>query len=118
MLSQKNYNSNPSIILFFIGCCLLAVVFLCQGCSLEMAGTNELSSGPRIVLDKQIQDMGVIKPRSKKTAVFRFRNTGGKPLQITDVKRCCGSVAKLDKEELAPGDSGALTVTYQVGNRG
>jgi len=117
MSSQKNYNSNINIIWFFIGCCFFAVAFLCQGCSSEMAGMNELSGEPRIVLDTTSYDLGTIKPGSKKIAVFRFRSAGSKPLQITDVKRCCGSVAKLDKKELAPGESGTLTATYQAGHK-
>ncbi|MGD8787313.1 MAG: DUF1573 domain-containing protein [Phycisphaerales bacterium] len=72
---------------------------------------------PKLVVEKASYDFGDIKPGSTNTAVFNFANTGDGPLMVTDIKRCCGAVAKVDKEELAPGESGVLTAKYRVGKR-
>ena len=37
------------------------------------------------------------------------------PLKITEIKKCCGVVAKVDKKELEPDESGVLAVTYTSG---
>jgi hypothetical protein len=70
---------------------------------------------PKLIIEKTSYDFGEIKPGSKNTATFRFSNVGDELLQVTDVKKCCGAVIKLDKEELASGESGVLTAQYQAG---
>jgi hypothetical protein len=49
-------------------------------------------------------------PNSRNSATFQITNSGGGALRIMDVKTCCGTVVKLDKKELSPGDSTALWV--------
>ncbi len=61
------------------------------------------------VLEKSIHNFGKIKPNTTNTAIFTYTNAGNKPLQIKNVQKCCGAVVTLDKEELAPGQSGTLT---------
>ena len=75
----------------------------------------ESVSLPKLELDKRSYDFGVIKPNSKNKAVFNLTNVGNKPLIIKDVKKCCGAVIQLDKEELISGESGVLTVEYRNG---
>jgi hypothetical protein len=73
---------------------------------------NEPISAPKLTLNKNIYDFGVIKTLSTNKAVFRLTNTGGKSLIISDIKKCCGAVISLDKKELAPGENGILTAEY------
>ena len=70
---------------------------------------------PKITFEKVVYDFGDVAVKKKYTGEFRFTNTGDGPLKITEVKRCCGTVTKLDKEELAPGESGVLKVVYNSG---
>ncbi len=70
---------------------------------------------PRIVPDRTTYDAGEIRPQSKNTATFRLTNAGKGVLNISDVQKCCGTVAKLDKKELAVGETGILTVEYIAG---
>lgn len=52
------------------------------------------------------------------SASFKFRNTGGKSVEITDVKSNCGcTVAQPDKKIYAPGESGEVTATLNIGSR-
>ncbi len=69
---------------------------------------------PRLAVDRLAYDLGEIKPNTASIAVFHLTNDGGSPLQITDVKKCCGAVIKLEKKKLAPGETGVLTVEYRV----
>ena len=70
---------------------------------------------PRIAVDRTTYEAGEVRPQSKNTATFRLTNTGSGVLKISDVQKCCGTVVKLDKEELAVGETGVLTVEYVAG---
>ena len=131
MSSQKNYHSITNRVYAYCyiwaltGYCLLSISLLCQGCSSNMGSTSRIESpankqiefigAPKLVVKNSSYDFGNIEPGSTNTATFNFTNVGDRPLKITNVKRCCGAVTKLDKEELAPGESGVLTAQYRVG---
>ena len=72
---------------------------------------------PEITFEKMAYDFGEVAPRRNHTGQFKFTNTGKSPLTITDVKPCCGVITELDKEEVAPGESGILKVEYRSGQR-
>lgn len=51
-------------------------------------------------------------------ATFKYTNKGDKPIRITNVKSSCGcTVPALKKNEVAPGESGEITATFNIGNR-
>lgn len=51
-------------------------------------------------------------------ATFRYENKGSAPIKITSVKSSCGcTVPALKKNEVAPGEKGELTATFNIGNR-
>ena len=51
-------------------------------------------------------------------AQFKYTNKGDKPIRITNVKSSCGcTVPALKKNEVAPGESGEITATFNIGNR-
>ncbi len=54
--------------------------------------------------------MGEIKPLSRNLVTFRLTNTGDAALRIGSVTKCCGAAVKLEKEEIAPGETCGLTV--------
>ena len=70
---------------------------------------------PQITFDSLVYDFGKVGPGQKLNGEFKFTNTGDAPLKITNVEKCCGAVIKLDKKQLAPGESGALQVQYTSG---
>ena len=72
---------------------------------------------PKITFEKVLHDFGEVPPRKKNVGEFKFTNTGNNLLKITEVQKCCGVVAKVSKEELAPGESGILKVEYRSGQR-
>ena len=51
-------------------------------------------------------------------ATFKYSNKGDKPIRITNVKSSCGcTVPALKKNDVAPGESGEITATFNIGNR-
>ena len=73
---------------------------------------------PQIRFDNVVYDFGEVSPGKTHTGQFKFTNTGAGPLKIKEVKKCCGAVVKLDKKELAPGESGTLNVEYRFSGDG
>ena len=78
----------------------------------EPAVAESDKTRPKIEFESLVHDFGKVGPSKKLLGEFKFTNTGDAPLKITKVERCCGVVAKLDKEQLAPGESGVLKVQY------
>lgn len=72
---------------------------------------------PQITFENTVYDFGEVSSSKKYMGQFRFKNTGRGVLKITEVKKCCGAVVTLDKEELSPGESGTLKVEYSSGRR-
>ena len=102
------------ILLAFIGA--LLVLAGCQQqakVTEEPTATTEPKKGePKIEFESLIYDFGKVGAGRKLHGEFKFTNTGDVPLKITKVEKCCGAVTELDKEQLAPGESGVLKVQY------
>jgi len=99
---------------------IVTLILLIQtGCQ-EQAKSPDISKvkgTPKITFEKTIYDFGEVSASRKYTGQFKFKNTGDGVLKILDVRKCCGSVVTLDKEELAPGESGTLKVEYTTNPR-
>jgi hypothetical protein len=71
---------------------------------------------PKITVEQLIHDFGKVGPGTKNICEFKFSNTGNALLKIEEIQTTCGcTVAELDKKEYAPGESGALKITFKVG---
>jgi hypothetical protein len=96
---------------------LLSCVLLLQtGCQ-EQAKSEAAKPSPRITFEDVVYDFGEVGPNVKNTGQFKFTNTGGALLEITEVERCCGIITKLGKMEYEPGESGTLKVEWNSGPR-
>jgi len=63
-------------------------------------------------------DFGKINQDTENTKVFKFTNTGTKPLIIYDAKGSCGcTVPEYPKEPIAPGADGEIKVVYKPGKQ-
>ncbi len=84
---------------------LLAGVFLLGGIALMSAQEIELSESN--------VDLGNIEFGGKAITTVQIKNTGDKPLIISDVKASCGcTVPEWPKAPIAPGSSADMTVQY------
>lgn len=60
-----------------------------------------------------LKDFGTIREGDSVQLAFRFRNTGKKPLFLSNVKTSCGcTVTSFPEKPLFPGDEGVLTATF------
>ncbi len=74
-----------------------------------------VKGGPAITFEKEVYDFGNIEPGSRNVCEFKFTNTGGSLLRITDVSKSCGCTPyTLEKREYEPGESGVLKVEYHA----
>jgi hypothetical protein len=74
--------------------------------------------GPKLVTQQNEHDFGDIKQGEKVSHIFVLTNSGGDLLEITNVKASCGCTAALpEKNELAPGESTNLNVTFNSAGR-
>ena len=76
--------------------------------------------GPKLALQVNEYDFGDIKQGEKVSHVFILSNSGGDLLKIKRILPSCGCTAAMpEKDELAPGESTKLTVTFDSeGKRG
>lgn len=66
-----------------------------------------------VEFEKTKLDHGKMKEGEKAEFVFKFKNTGDKPLIITDAKGSCGcTVPDWPKEPVAPGASGEIKAVF------
>lgn len=73
---------------------------------------------PEITFEKLMHDFGEVAPGTTGIYEFKFTNTGKALLKIGKIRCSCGcTVARLPKKEYAPGESGAVKVSYSVGSR-
>ena len=73
---------------------------------------------PKLVLQQTSYDFGDIKQGDKVSHTFVLTNGGGDALKISDVKASCGCTAAApEKNELAPGESTNLLVTFNSAGR-
>ena len=77
---------------------------------------NRSGGQPRIVVEKDVCDLGEVGVDTKLTGQFKFTNTGNAPLEIVGVQGCCGVTLKGVEagQEYAPGQSGTLEFEYQA----
>jgi len=73
---------------------------------------------PKIILQQEEYDFGDITSGEKVSHVFVITNGGGDLLKLADVRPSCGCTAALpEKNELAPGESTNLNVTFNSEGR-
>jgi Protein of unknown function (DUF1573) len=73
---------------------------------------------PKLVIQQTEYDFGDIKQGEKVTHMFVLTNGGGDLLKLTNIHASCGCTAALpEKDELGPGESTNLKVTFNSAGR-
>ena len=69
-------------------------------------------------LDSTFIDMGKVNKGEKLNVVFRFKNTGSKPLIIANVSAQCGcTIPETPKEPFEPGATGEIKAVFNSGGQ-
>ncbi len=78
-----------------------------------LVGGIGLLTAQEIEISESNVDLGNIKFGGKAVATVQIKNTGDKPLIISEAKATCGcTVPKWPKDPIAPGKSAPMTVEY------
>lgn len=84
---------------------------------LMLLGTFAVASAQTISFDKTTVDYGTIPVNADGNRVFNFKNTGDKPLILSNVQPGCGCTAsEWPKEPILPGKSAQIKVHYNTAN--
>jgi hypothetical protein len=76
------------------------------------------STQASLVFEKTELDLNPEVGASKVDAVFKYENKGDTPIHIKAVKPQCGcTTAALAKNDVAPGEKGQITATFNIGDR-
>jgi hypothetical protein len=82
-----------------------------------MADTSNYTSLQWI--DSTTQDLGNIKEGSIVEIAWKFKNTGDKPLIVSDARGTCGcTIADKPKEPIAPGQEGTIKARFNSQGQG
>ena len=86
-------------------------------CSVLLAANAYAGIGPRISCKEPEYMFGDRPPTGAVEHVFVIENTGDAPLQIGDIRACCGGGASIDAKVIAPGSNANLKATLSMGGR-
>jgi hypothetical protein len=76
------------------------------------------SAPAALVFEKTELDLHPDLGASKVDAVFKYENKGDAPVHIKSVRPSCGcTTAALAKNDVAPGEKGEITATFNIGDR-
>ncbi|MFL6590434.1 MAG: DUF1573 domain-containing protein [Chthoniobacterales bacterium] len=77
-----------------------------------------VSAHAALVFEKNELDLNPEMGASKVDAVFKYENKGSTPVHIKAVRPSCGcTTAALPKNDVAPGEKGEITATFNIGER-
>lgn len=86
---------------------------------LFLFGMAGVFSAQTISFDKTTIDYGTINAGSDGHRVFTFKNTGNKPLVLSNVKPSCGcTTPDWSKQAIQPGKTGTIKVNYNTNLKG
>jgi hypothetical protein len=105
---------------------ILSALLLCLSFGISSAQwgdttTGNLSNGKeaQIKWENTIIDVGDIKQYTPKDVTFKFTNTGGKPVIITNAQGSCGCTQiDYSKKPVLPGETSTIVATYDAANLG
>ncbi|MCK5765737.1 MAG: DUF1573 domain-containing protein [Bacteroidales bacterium] len=82
------------------------------------SGEANMHDLPSLEFKETLHDFGTVIEGEKVTYSFKFKNTGGRDLLISNVSASCGCTAtKYTKEAVTPGGEGVITVTFDTHRR-
>jgi len=106
--------------LFFAGFIMIPLFAQQANPSQEKNNNNEADAdGPKAKWEVLVADLGEVPARTSKDAEFKLTNTGNKPLIITSARASCGCTnLKYSRDPVLPGESTALSVTFNGSGNG
>ncbi len=79
---------------------------------------QERKNAPRVKFENTTHHFGTVDKGGQVSHVFRFTNTGKRPLKIRKIRATCGcTTVKPEKEVVEPGESSSFKAVLHVGSR-
>lgn len=75
------------------------------------------ANSPRIVCAQAVHDFGSVEGPKSVEHVFTLGNDGDAPLQIGNVRACCGAAATLAEKLIPPGSNTTLKIVFSLAGR-
>ena len=98
---------------FHVGMFRLAIVLLALGICLPVASLRA-----QLAWEKTEVELHPSAEDATAVGVFKYQNKGEKPVHITSVHTSCGcTTAGAVKNDVAPGEKGEITATFNIGGR-
>jgi hypothetical protein len=93
-----------------------AALAAAPGATPDETGTaSARPGGPRLVVDREVHDFGVVRQEQELETEFALKNAGDAPLRLLDVRADCGcAIPAVDAREVAPGASVAMRVLFRT----
>lgn len=93
----------------------LMMIFAAGVAGNSVVAQEVTQDGAKLEMEKETHDYGTIKNGANGQCTFDFKNTGNKPLIISNAKGSCGcTVPVWPKEPIAPGQTATITVKYDT----
>ncbi len=97
---------------------VLAIMTFTISCSQTSRAENTIdidAQGPSIEFTILVHDYGTIVQGDNGTCNFEFKNTGGEPLILQNVRSSCGcTVPSWPREAIKPGETSKIVVKYDT----
>ncbi len=98
---------------FYTPFILFLGIFILNYFSAIAQTTNAKTDSAVLSFKEKIYDFGNVKQGESVTHEFKFKNTGNKPLVISDVVKGCGcTTARWTPEPVLPGGEGSVWATF------
>lgn len=98
---------------------IIGLFFTAAKCQTPTETKTKKMDGPWIQLTETEFNFGSITEGTQANHVFSFKNTGNKPLIITNVSTPCGcTTPHYTNDPVLPGKKGEITVNYNSSGRG
>lgn len=101
------------------GLLVLAVYFLASAIA-QPAAAVEVNGSPRLRVDREVVDLGVVKLGKTVQVDFKLTNVGDQTLTFTEdpyvevVEGCCPPTPTIGSMSLKPGESTTLSVSFMM----
>ena len=118
--AQANRSPWPVVLIIAATAFLVVAVYFLTAGSAAPAAAIEVNGSPRLRVDRELVDLGIVQLGKTVQVDFRLTNVGDRPLTFTEapyvevVEGCCPPTPTIGAMTLQPGQSTTLSVSFMM----
>ena len=118
--AQANRSTWPLVLISAAAALMVVAVYFLTIRPAEPASAIEINGSPRLRVDRDLVDLGVVKLGKTVQVDFKLTNIGDRPLTLTEapyvevVEGCCPPTPTIGSMSLQPGASTTLSVSFMM----